>query len=777
MNKRSLQIVLTLIIGLIFVFSDAFLLCGQESTTAEFTLEEITVTAQKREQDQQKVPISMAVISGEDLATQGKTNVDDILKNVANLGFQITPQGVRVSMRGITDDSVSYNDQHVGGATVAINVDGAFNNSETVGQNLFDVERVEVLFGPQSTLYGSNAPAGVVNVVTAAPKTDKYSFSASQEIASYHTFKTQIALNAPVIQDKLAMRLAASRNVQNSYVQSDVTANNSRAVRLKTLWKANDDLSVTVTGTYDKQINGGLSANSVKLFDTVDGYQYDQITTGQGPSAVTTYVKSGKADPWTWNGEGVGNTNDQVSKGLTGEINWKSPFFNATAVPSYNKSTSSGHGSRTTTEGVYEEYDEGRGNTQKGAELRMTNTDSFTLFQWILGGTWYDSTMKNYQHFTNVSTTANDMETIQKKKALYANIVYPVWFSEKLRVTAGYRKSWDESRTYMPSPSGEYSWSGSPEYNKPDVKYGFEYDTSKDSMVYGSYATSYRSGSSISAPDADGNYPENEELKAYTVGAKSRWLDNKLQVNISAYYYDYNNKLLRGAKAATGLTELSEYFGGEDMISAVSNGRGGYSVSLTPDGQYPTYVDGEIFTFDINDPNSQGTGKFIAKGVDLQTTWVMTSSDKFDLSISYLDEEWKTLHYHYYWYMIFPDADFKGVTPANAPKWSITAGYEHNFTLGKYGILIPRIDMQHKTSYTLKQDPTVEDPIGASDQEAYFKYDASVTFFVASGQWSVNAYCKNVTNYAVKTFYNEMQTISLGLGEPRTYGVVLSVKF
>jgi iron complex outermembrane recepter protein len=775
--RSLLQIILALIVGIMFVFGDAFLLCAQESSSEEFTLEEITVTAQKRTEDQQKVPISMAVISGEDLSLQGKANMDDILKNVANVAFQNTPQGVRVSMRGITDDSVSYNDQHVGGATVAINVDGAFNNNETIGQNLFDVERVEVLFGPQSTMYGSNAPAGIVNVVTAAPKTDKYSFSATQEIASYHTFNTQIALNVPIIQDKVAMRLAASRNVQDSYVQPDVKSNNAKAMRLKTLWNVNDKLSITATGTWDKQINGGLSANSVKLFDKQDGYEYDQITTGEGPSAVTTYVKSGKADPWTWNGEGVGNTNSQITKGLTGEINWKAPIFNVTAVPSYNKSTSYGHGSQTTTAGVYEEYEEGRGNTQKSAEVRMTNADDFTLFQWILGGTWYKSTMSNYQHFTNVSTTANDMDTIQKKKAIYANVVYPVWSMDTLRLTAGYRKSWDESRTYMPSPSGDYSWSGSPEYSKPDVKYGFEYDTSKNSMVYGSYATSYRSGSSIASPDADGKYPENEKLKAYTVGAKSRWLDNKLQVNISAYYYNYKNKLLRGSKEADGLTELSSYFGGKDMVSAVSNGRGGYSASLTPDGQYPTYVDGEIFTFDINDPNSQGTGDFTSKGVDLQTTWVVTSADRLDFSVSYLTEKWKTLNYHYYWYMIFPDASYSGVTPANAPKWSITASYEHNFMLGEYGMLTPRIDIQHKTSYTLKQDPTVVDPIGASYQEGYFKYDASATFAVASGKWSVNTYCKNITNYAVKTFYNEMQTKSLVLSEPRTYGVVLSVKF
>jgi len=65
--------------------------------------------------------------------------------------------------------------QHTGGSTVARNVDGAFNNMENVGTNLFDVERVEVLFGPQSTMYGSNAPGGIVNVINRRSQTDRYS--------------------------------------------------------------------------------------------------------------------------------------------------------------------------------------------------------------------------------------------------------------------------------------------------------------------------------------------------------------------------------------------------------------------------------------------------------------------------------------------------------------------------------------------------------------------------------------------------------------------------
>jgi iron complex outermembrane receptor protein len=174
MNKRYFLFFMTLTIGFILAFGDVSALFAQETDAEEFTLEEIIVTAQKREENQQKVPIAMEVIKGDTLALMGKDNVDDILKDVSNVMINTSSDGMRVSMRGIADDSGVMEGQHVGGSTVAINVDGAYNNMSNVGNNLFDVERVEVLFGPQSTMYGSNSPGGIINVETANPKTDQF---------------------------------------------------------------------------------------------------------------------------------------------------------------------------------------------------------------------------------------------------------------------------------------------------------------------------------------------------------------------------------------------------------------------------------------------------------------------------------------------------------------------------------------------------------------------------------------------------------------------------
>jgi iron complex outermembrane recepter protein len=780
---KKLFFIWALTFGISFFLNDIPLAGAAEGGDDEFTLEEITVTASKRAENQQKVAIAMEVITGEELATKGKINIDDILKDVSNVSVQSTPTGMRVSMRGITDDGGEMNGQHTSGSTVAVNVDGTYNNNQNAGSNLFDVERVEVLFGPQSTLYGSNSPGGIVNVITAAPKTDRFSVSGSQELGTYKLQNTQVAVNVPVIQEKFALRLAASRNVRDSYVQSGVEATNTKSARLKALWNVYDKLSVTVTGNWNKNINGGGQAGSVRLFDKPDGNWYTVTTVG-GPGGQTVYTRGAKVtDPWTWDGNGVGNSFDQVTKALNGEINWKTSFANISAVPSYNKTTSTGHGSQTTPQGVLREYDQGRGNTQKGAEVRMTNTEDFTLFQWILGGTYYKSVQSSYQIYTFSSdgsaVAPNTQDTTQSKKAIYGNITYPLWFYDSVRVTAGYRKSWDESNTVAPGPgSTVLTTSGAKPYSKPDIKFGFEYDVNKDMMAFGTYATSYRSGNGMAMPNAAGKYPANEELKATTIGLKSRWLDNKLQVNASVFFYNYKNKLASGFMAAYGLTETAF---GYDAISAVRNNRGQYAVTLAPDGQYPTMNPtnpSQVWTFQLNDPNSQGTGDFKSKGLDLQVAYILTSADRLNFSASYLDEVWKTLHFRYYWYMIFPDGDYAGVTPANAPKLSMTASYEHNFMLGNFGILTPRIDLQRKSKYKLAADPTNPDPIGFGNQDAYFKGDLSAAYSANSGKWTLNAYCKNFTNEAVKTTYMSFGgSYRMSLTDPRTYGATLSVKF
>jgi outer membrane receptor protein involved in Fe transport len=416
------------------------------------------------------------------------------------------------------------------------------------------------------------------------------------------------------------------------------------------------------------------------------------------------------------------------------------------------------------------------------------------------------------------------MEIIQNKSAYFGNITYPLPFYDRLRLTAGYRKSWDESYGIGvqgdPSTTGRTWEEGNNEKrSKPNWKFGFEYDAADNMMVYGNYASSYRSLNAVGRP-VQGEWPPNENLKSYTMGLKSRWLDNRLQVNLNAYYYDYQNKYCVGF-IETYATE--EDLGPYDFLRPTEPSSGGPpppppgqasaqqppggptgDYEEVPDGVYPSLdiydSDGdgiydEPLPIRVTDPSANGFGNFSSLGIDLSTTWIITSKDRLNLSIAYLDSQWEDLHFRYFYApenteTDFPDVpdfrynlwhweDFSGVTPENAPKWGVTANYQHNFTLGALGNLTPRIDMKYKSEYSLSgQWNENKAPYIYAFQEAYTMWDASAAFQHSSGKWSLNAYVKNLTNYAVKTQARVYGNYArMRLGDPRTYGMTFSIKF
>jgi iron complex outermembrane recepter protein len=763
MSKRLLHVILTLIVGFIFVFGNTIILCAQESATDEFTLEEITVTAQKRVENQQKVAISMEVITGDELASSGKSNIDDILSNTANAIFLKSSDGVRVSLRGLAETEGTFNDLHASTPTVAINVDGAYNSSSSAGQNLFDVERVEVLYGPQSTMYASNSPGGIVNVITVAPKLDKYSAQGSIEIGNYNLINSQVAVNIPIINEMLGMRIAGSQTKRDTHISnSDDVGEDTKKVRLKTLYQPNDKLSATVTLNWSQSGNGGMSNEDVKVFDRQDGYW--------GTLSGNTWVQDAKVtDPWTAPDETTGgggpggatgpNSAKSTTKGMSGEIAWDAGIGSLTIVPQYSKTTSNDSGDLTGTDTdgnsytyiAYTDMD----SWQKGVEARMTSSADFT-FKWILGANFYKSYSRRLTTYSDDDDYALNNVT-ETNKAVFGNITYP--FKENFRGTAGVRMSWDkQGNIEYPARTG-YSGISGQEYNKPDYKVGFEYDLAPNSMLYVDRSTSYK----VNAMSVqEGKDVKAEQLVAYTIGSKNRFLSNKLQVNASAYYYDYKNK-----GVALGDARLTD-----DIAENTVTHNGVQVGDINGDG----VVNADSIS-NLTDPYQQ-TGKFRIIGVDMSTDWIMTISDKLSLSVSYMNSNWYDLKAEYY-YDVFKDLeyDYSGKEAAMTPKWTVNASYEHNFILGEYGLLVPHVDVQYKSSYYLQLDYNNSNyPYDL--QEAYYTANASSTYTSPSGMWTLNGYIKNILNYAAKTMWNNMgATKSLGISDPRTFGAVFSVKF
>jgi len=189
---------------------------------ADGTVQALIVTAQKREEDIQDVPIAISAFTQEDLTRSQVAGGPDLVTQVPNFTFTKTNfSSYSIQIRGIGTQAIS--------ATTDPAVAVAFNNTPFIRnrffeQEFYDLERVEVLRGPQGTLYGRNATAGVVNIISAKPKFTAES-RLSADVGNYSSSRIEGMLNIPLVEDKVALRLAGAWTKRDGYATNEITDN------------------------------------------------------------------------------------------------------------------------------------------------------------------------------------------------------------------------------------------------------------------------------------------------------------------------------------------------------------------------------------------------------------------------------------------------------------------------------------------------------------------------------------------------------------------------
>jgi iron complex outermembrane receptor protein len=741
----------------------------------------------------------MEVISGAEITELGKNDIDEILSGVSNTIIEKTQDGYRVNIRGITDNSMPWKAQSMAPPAVALNLDGVFSNKKDTGAGLFDVERVEVLYGPQSTMYSSNSPGGIVNVVTANPKLDTYEGSGSLEYGSYNLIHTEGVMNAPVA-DMMAVRASFSTTKRDAYVSgTDTDDEDIKSVRLRTLIQPSDTLSFVVTGENIRNKSQGFGGG-VQAFDTEDGYWYEQ--TKGGRQAVYSPIGP-VTDPWLGATREKVYDSDQITEKIYAQVNIDTPAGSISLTPSYSKREGSSHMELQFGPSEPEETYMSQFVEEKSVELRMTSPEDFP-FKWIIGATYYDSFDQNIdtsQAYLDAGPAYaligpdptregglsgqvvpegtegatyferwgrwSDRQMTNEAKAIYLNVTYPV--TDSFRATLGYRQSWDkwisdnyEIKGAPGTPDLSYAYEPFLMENdgEPDYKVGVEYDLSQDSMLYADYATSYRVQGMGGPPGSEAT-SDPERLKAYSLGVKNRFLDNRLQFNAAAYYYDYENYRAGGNDTEVWLYDYN-FNGIQDW------GEGG------------------------RDGNANGTGHGRIMGLDLSANWIITPNDRLSMTASYIKSEWTDLYIDYEYdlnfvgwegvpgesdpiYETIPDDDFSGEPMMSTPPWNINLTYDHTFVLPNGGSLKAAFTVKYKTAFRLswrKQDYVI------NEQEDYHMEDVNLVYSSADGNLSLSAYCKNLTNYAEKrSLLNASGNKLMSIGNPRTYGAVLAIKF
>jgi len=194
-----------------------------QANSSDYTANEIVVTAQKRVESVQDVPIAVTALSSKDLNDQKIEGGPDIMRAVPNLTFSKSNfTSYNVSIRGIGTKAISASTDP--GVAISFNNMGLITN-RFFEQEFFDLERVEVLRGPQGTLYGRNATGGVINLISAKPKLDRFEGSIKGEVGNYDSRRMNAMLNIPIVPDHFGLRIAGAMTDRDGYDYNSITDN------------------------------------------------------------------------------------------------------------------------------------------------------------------------------------------------------------------------------------------------------------------------------------------------------------------------------------------------------------------------------------------------------------------------------------------------------------------------------------------------------------------------------------------------------------------------
>ena len=239
----------------------------------ESVFDEVVVTAQRQEQSLQDVPIAVSAFDSEGLETQQIEGGSDLQLVVPGLQFSPTDSGGSFAIRGLRNFAVGATSDS--GVEIHMN-DLPMGRTTMQDGNFFDMERVEVLRGPQGTLFGKNSIGGVINLITAKPDTTEWSSSVDFDVYEYDGTNVKAHANLPIIEDTLALRLAFSSNKRDGYVQNiyskrlddDIDGRDSESKRASLRYE-NDRFSATlVHESYDEDSSRNLFNNTQCQRDT-----------------------------------------------------------------------------------------------------------------------------------------------------------------------------------------------------------------------------------------------------------------------------------------------------------------------------------------------------------------------------------------------------------------------------------------------------------------------------------------------------------------------------
>ena len=702
---------------------------AEDSATARDAISEIVVTANKRQESVQKAAISVSVLGGGDLA---KLNVIDP-GQLAGLkpGIQFQQSFTLLTyIRGIGN----YTVQPATDQSIAYNVDGNYiSRPYGMPDLLFDLDRIELVRGPQGTLQGRNAIGGSINLVTNKP-TDSFEGKFSATYGNFGQILTEGMINVPLGED-VALRVSAASNNRNGYVGDGFMNSDIQGVRARLKVDPAHNLDILLTAEYTRRHEKG------------PGYSICP------PGSLDAACAGVDWKPWggfpgqdTDNSIGIDEANYVRSNNRTiyAEANLDLGFATLTWTPSYRFVYYRNH----TTFSHYFGFAPAARDRLFQQELRLVSAPASPI-SWVAGVYYGRQQSREENYFTiadppYITTDTpgfpelghvnfkNDIDKyVYRSMAAFAQVLVPL--TSEFRIMLGGRYTEDDktedAHTGLVFPGPTLARVATHAKLKSDrftYKLGVEFDAAPDVMLYANYSTGFKAGGVNGVPNAN-VLPiifKPETIKAIQGGIKSRFLGGRLQVNGEAFHYDL---------------------------------RGFQNVGLALDP-----VTGILFGGTINAQKAE------LYGGEVEITARPTSNDHLDAAFTYLHAR------HTLFELPSAGLSLSGRPMSNAPPFTFTGNYTHTFAL-KDG----SIDFHLMTRYEGDQWVDFRLQPGAF-QKAFWRHSADITYTSQAG-WSLGAFVQNITNNGALLHSVPgavLGQFTLGLAyPPRTYGIRASASF
>ncbi|MGE0623756.1 MAG: TonB-dependent receptor [Pseudomonadales bacterium] len=492
-------------------------------------IEEILVTAEKREASVQETSIAITAYSHEELELRGIEGIEGLQFSAPNLVISHNSQSpvTYAYIRGIGSD------QLVAGFDpgVAYHFDGVYvGQPSSMPVDMWDMERVEVLRGPQGTLYGRNTTGGAINVISKNP-TDELDGTVDATLGNYDRVRLRGALGGPIAQDRLNGRLAfiydKADGYQDNGIGEDADAIDHWALRGKLDFKITDTLSLLLTAQqFENEGNQGQ-----KKRESFEGFP---VYTGALPNP---------SDPRKVDKDHEEKL-DLENTFLSAKLDWDLGSVRFVSITSYieNDWFQTTDIDMSSNALMHQDWD--MSTEQFTQEFQLVSNGDGPL-EWIVGAFYFDEDLSTDYFFedVNVFTFFNGGTLDTTSFAVYGQASYD--FSDSglpIRLTAGVRYTDDEKKIdeYQQIPAflvdlaaqDELSW------DEWTGKLGIDWFISEDVLGYFTYSHGYKGGG-FSMGQFDSYLPE--FVDSYEVGLKTTFMEGRAQVNTAAFYYDYED--------------------------------------------------------------------------------------------------------------------------------------------------------------------------------------------------------------------------------------------